>query len=87
MITGNDVIQALAVSDSESGKIYIYDGKGDDEPIHVLDKIHSITVKFIEACFSLLYLIQLFVRIGKILCSNGNLLVFLLCFQGNGYFF
>ncbi|VDN95041.1 unnamed protein product [Brugia pahangi] len=45
---GNDVIQALAISDSDSGKIYIYDGKGDDRPIHVLDKIHSNSVKFIE---------------------------------------
>ncbi|CAG9530922.1 unnamed protein product [Cercopithifilaria johnstoni] len=45
---GNDVIQVLAVSDSGSGKIYIYDGKGDDKPIHVLDKIHSNPVKFIE---------------------------------------
>ncbi|VDK79317.1 unnamed protein product [Litomosoides sigmodontis] len=45
---GNDVIQVLAVSDSESGKIYIYDGKGEDKPIYVLEKIHSNPVKFIE---------------------------------------
>lgn len=50
LFTGNDVIQVLAVSDSESGKIYIYDGKGEDKPIHVLDKIHSDPVKFIEVC-------------------------------------
>lgn len=56
VITGNDVIQALAISDSESGKIYIYDGKGEDKPIHVLDKIHSNSVKFIEVIVLSLFL-------------------------------
>uniref|UniRef100_F1L033 peptidylprolyl isomerase n=1 Tax=Ascaris suum TaxID=6253 RepID=F1L033_ASCSU len=45
---GNDVVQALAVSDAESGKIFIYDGKGDNSPIHVLEKLHSKPVKVIE---------------------------------------
>ncbi|VDN02587.1 unnamed protein product [Thelazia callipaeda] len=45
---GNDVIQALAVSDLDSGKIYIYDGKGDSKPLRILDKIHSHPVKLIE---------------------------------------
>uniref|UniRef100_A0A915AK17 PPIase cyclophilin-type domain-containing protein n=1 Tax=Parascaris univalens TaxID=6257 RepID=A0A915AK17_PARUN len=45
---GNDVVQALAVSDAESGKILIYDGKGDNSPIHVVEKLHSKPVKVIE---------------------------------------
>uniref|UniRef100_A0A915PG71 peptidylprolyl isomerase n=1 Tax=Setaria digitata TaxID=48799 RepID=A0A915PG71_9BILA len=45
---GNDVIQVLAISDSRSGNIYIYDGKGEDKPIRVLDKIHLNSVKLIE---------------------------------------
>lgn len=48
---GCDVVSALAVSDSESSAIYIFDGKGKDDPLHVLDKTHSNPVKFIEVSF------------------------------------
>lgn len=46
--TGYDVIQALAVSDSESGRIIIFDGKGDNEPIHIIEKMHYLPVKLME---------------------------------------
>ncbi|VDK37776.1 unnamed protein product [Gongylonema pulchrum] len=47
-VLGNDVVHALAISDSESGKIFIYDGKGEDKSLHVLDKLHSKPIKLIE---------------------------------------
>ncbi|VDD92961.1 unnamed protein product [Enterobius vermicularis] len=48
---GYDVIQALAVSDSESGRIIIFDGKGDNEPIHIIEKMHYLPVKLMEYNF------------------------------------
>ncbi|VDK61242.1 unnamed protein product [Anisakis simplex] len=45
---GNDVMQALAVTDSESSRIFIYDGKGDDKPINIIEKLHSKPIRIIE---------------------------------------
>uniref|UniRef100_A0A914V921 peptidylprolyl isomerase n=1 Tax=Plectus sambesii TaxID=2011161 RepID=A0A914V921_9BILA len=45
---GSDVIQAIAVSDADSGKIRIFDGKGTNEPFKVLDKLHSKPVCVME---------------------------------------
>ncbi|PIK48409.1 putative peptidylprolyl isomerase domain and WD repeat-containing protein 1-like [Apostichopus japonicus] len=39
-----DAVSAMAVSEKGSGKIYIYDGKGSNEAIHCLDKLHSAPV-------------------------------------------
>lgn len=36
-----DAIAAVAVSDAESGKIYVYDGRGDENPLHALPSLHS----------------------------------------------
>ncbi|KAG0414725.1 hypothetical protein HPB47_008096 [Ixodes persulcatus] len=36
-----DAIAAVAVSDAESGKIYVYDGRGDEKPLHALPSLHS----------------------------------------------
>ncbi|XP_054764435.1 peptidylprolyl isomerase domain and WD repeat-containing protein 1-like isoform X1 [Lytechinus pictus] len=43
-----DAIPALAISDRESGKIYVYDGKGTSEPLHTLDNKHSAPVILIK---------------------------------------
>ncbi|GMT14998.1 hypothetical protein PFISCL1PPCAC_6295 [Pristionchus fissidentatus] len=45
---GADVINTLAISDSESGKIVIVDGKGTAEPIHTIENLHSKSVRCIE---------------------------------------
>ncbi|KAK9491725.1 hypothetical protein V1508DRAFT_373323 [Lipomyces doorenjongii] len=41
----NHVDAYLAVSDKNSSRILIYDGRGDAEPIHVLSEIHNQPVK------------------------------------------
>ncbi|KAL3124066.1 hypothetical protein niasHT_004655 [Heterodera trifolii] len=38
---GSDLISALAISDSNSGKIYILDANGDKQPIHVFESLHQ----------------------------------------------
>ncbi|XP_064604949.1 peptidylprolyl isomerase domain and WD repeat-containing protein 1-like [Liolophura sinensis] len=43
-----DAIPALAISDKASGKMYMYDGKGTAEPIHVLETLHSQQVNLIR---------------------------------------
>ncbi|XP_037941960.1 peptidylprolyl isomerase domain and WD repeat-containing protein 1-like [Teleopsis dalmanni] len=45
-----DAVHSLAISDTESNKIYIYDGEGNGEILHCLDKLHSAPV--IEMCFN-----------------------------------
>lgn len=40
----------LAVSDVDSPKIRIYDGRGDGKPLHVLEKIHRAPVHLMEYC-------------------------------------
>lgn len=39
--SAGDAISALAVSDAESNKIYVYDGKGDGTPLHTFEKLHT----------------------------------------------
>jgi peptidylprolyl isomerase domain and WD repeat-containing protein 1 len=46
--SADDAIAALAVSDKDSNKIYIYDGQGTNTPLHVLDKLHSQPVVLIK---------------------------------------
>lgn len=46
--SSGDPIQTLAVSDKESPKIYIYDGRGDNKPLHILEKIHMNPVRLIK---------------------------------------
>lgn len=36
-----DAIPALAISDQDSNKIYVYDGQGTNIPLHVFDKLHT----------------------------------------------
>lgn len=36
-----DAIAAVAVSDADTGKIYVYDGKGDEKPLHALESLHK----------------------------------------------
>ncbi|KAH6934371.1 hypothetical protein HPB50_023740 [Hyalomma asiaticum] len=36
-----DAISAVAVSDADTGKIYVYDGKGDEKPLHTLESLHK----------------------------------------------
>ncbi|MFH4976620.1 hypothetical protein AB6A40_003329 [Gnathostoma spinigerum] len=45
---GIDVIQAIALADANSGKILIFDGKGENVPIAVLDKLHSKPVQILQ---------------------------------------
>lgn len=35
-----DAVTAVAVSDQDSPKIFIYDGLGTETPLHVLEKLH-----------------------------------------------
>ncbi|XP_056632342.1 peptidylprolyl isomerase domain and WD repeat-containing protein 1 [Diorhabda sublineata] len=41
-------IHTLAVSDKESPKIYVYDGRGDIKPIKILEKIHMNPIALIR---------------------------------------
>ncbi|XP_067678099.1 peptidylprolyl isomerase domain and WD repeat-containing protein 1-like [Haliotis asinina] len=43
-----DAISALAVSEKESNTIHIYDGKGNGEPLHSLEKLHFKPVTIIR---------------------------------------
>ena len=36
-----DAIAAVAVSDQDSNKIYVYDGIGNSTPLHVFEKLHT----------------------------------------------
>ncbi|KAH7956167.1 hypothetical protein HPB52_006599 [Rhipicephalus sanguineus] len=36
-----DAIAAVAVSDADTGKIYVYDGKGDEKPLHAIESLHK----------------------------------------------
>ncbi|KAL1116132.1 hypothetical protein AAG570_005627 [Ranatra chinensis] len=44
----NDIISSLAVSDSHSGKIYVYDGKGTNTPLHIFERLHTQPVAIIR---------------------------------------
>nr|XP_018904781.1 PREDICTED: peptidylprolyl isomerase domain and WD repeat-containing protein 1 [Bemisia tabaci] len=43
-----DPVFTLAVADSESNKIYIYDGRGCNTPLHVFEKLHTKPVNIIK---------------------------------------
>ncbi|XP_044261261.1 peptidylprolyl isomerase domain and WD repeat-containing protein 1 isoform X1 [Tribolium madens] len=43
-----DPVHSLAVTDSESPKIYIYDGRSDNKPLKVLEKMHTQAVVLIK---------------------------------------
>uniref|UniRef100_A0A8D3ADG3 peptidylprolyl isomerase n=1 Tax=Scophthalmus maximus TaxID=52904 RepID=A0A8D3ADG3_SCOMX len=36
-----DAISTVACSEKSTGKIFVYDGRGSNEPLHVFDKMHS----------------------------------------------
>ncbi|XP_005997502.1 peptidylprolyl isomerase domain and WD repeat-containing protein 1 [Latimeria chalumnae] len=36
-----DAISAVACSEKSTGKIFVYDGRGDNQPIHVFEKLHT----------------------------------------------
>ncbi|KAK2490492.1 hypothetical protein MC885_019822 [Smutsia gigantea] len=36
-----DAISAVAASEKSTGKIFIYDGRGDNQPLHIFDKLHT----------------------------------------------
>jgi len=43
-----DAVAMLAVADSESGKIILYDGHGTNVPIHIIEKMHTKPVSLIK---------------------------------------
>ncbi|XP_075167285.1 peptidylprolyl isomerase domain and WD repeat-containing protein 1 [Haematobia irritans] len=45
-----DAVQSLAISDKESNKIHIYDGQGNGDVLHTLDRLHSAPV--IAMCYN-----------------------------------
>ncbi len=36
-----DAISTVACSEKSTGKIFVYDGRGSNQPLHVFDKMHS----------------------------------------------
>uniref|UniRef100_A0A8C2REM7 Peptidylprolyl isomerase domain and WD repeat-containing protein 1 n=1 Tax=Capra hircus TaxID=9925 RepID=A0A8C2REM7_CAPHI len=36
-----DAISSVAASEKSTGKIFIYDGRGDNQPLHIFDKLHT----------------------------------------------
>ncbi|XP_064088885.1 peptidylprolyl isomerase domain and WD repeat-containing protein 1-like isoform X3 [Macrobrachium nipponense] len=44
----SDPLHTVAVSDAESPKIFIFDGHGTNEPLHVLDSLHTKPVTIIK---------------------------------------
>ncbi|XP_006899443.1 PREDICTED: peptidylprolyl isomerase domain and WD repeat-containing protein 1 [Elephantulus edwardii] len=36
-----DAISSVAASEKSTGKIFVYDGRGDNQPLHVFDKLHT----------------------------------------------
>ncbi|XP_013106842.1 peptidylprolyl isomerase domain and WD repeat-containing protein 1 [Stomoxys calcitrans] len=46
-----DAVQSLAISDKDSNKIHIYDGQGNGDVLHTLDRLHSAPV--IAMCYNL----------------------------------
>ncbi|XP_033120837.1 peptidylprolyl isomerase domain and WD repeat-containing protein 1-like [Anneissia japonica] len=43
-----DAIGALAISEKDNGVINVYDGRGDNKPLHTLDSLHSAPILFIK---------------------------------------
>ncbi|XP_036371263.1 peptidylprolyl isomerase domain and WD repeat-containing protein 1-like [Octopus sinensis] len=48
LFTAGDVVAALAIADKESNRIFIFDGKGKSEPLHIVDKLHNKPVHLIS---------------------------------------
>ncbi|KAH3695723.1 hypothetical protein DPMN_083181, partial [Dreissena polymorpha] len=48
LYNSGDAIPALAISEKDSPKIYVYDGRGQNTPIHVIDKLHYKPVTVIK---------------------------------------
>lgn len=46
--SAGDPIAAVAVSDQDTPNIYVYDGKGDETPLHVIEKLHRAPVRLIR---------------------------------------
>lgn len=45
---GADIVPYLAVSCAETGKIVIFDGKGEAKPLHTIEKLHSKPVRLMS---------------------------------------
>jgi peptidylprolyl isomerase domain and WD repeat-containing protein 1 len=45
---GSDLVHALAISDANSPKIFVYDGKGENAPIHMIEDLHTRPVALME---------------------------------------
>ena len=43
-----DPVAALAVSDQDTPNIFVYDSKGDETPLHVIEKLHRSPVQLIR---------------------------------------
>lgn len=54
------MVSYLAVSDSESGKIIVVDGKGSKDAMHTLEKLHHKSVRLMTVSFES-YIIHSFV--------------------------
>lgn len=48
-----DAISAVACSEKVSGKIFVYDARGDNQPLHVFEKLHSCSLS--EICLNSVY--------------------------------
>uniref|UniRef100_A0A3Q3W9J8 peptidylprolyl isomerase n=1 Tax=Mola mola TaxID=94237 RepID=A0A3Q3W9J8_MOLML len=46
-----DAISTVACSEKSTGKIFVYDGRGSNQPLHVFDKMHSSPLSQIEFKF------------------------------------
>ena len=53
LLLGSDLMNALAVSDSNSGKISIFDANGGNQPVRVLDSLHQCPIIFMQVSISL----------------------------------
>lgn len=49
----SDPQHTIAVADAESPKIYIFDGHGENTPLHILDSIHTKPVSIIKVHYTL----------------------------------
>ena len=52
-----DAISAVAVSDQDSNKIYVYDGLGNSTPLHVFDKLHTKPIIAMKVIIILFFII------------------------------
>ncbi|KAI1727510.1 cyclophilin type peptidyl-prolyl cis-trans isomerase/CLD domain-containing protein [Ditylenchus destructor] len=68
---GTDLYSALAVSDSESGRIEILDGKGTTVPLHVIENLHSKPVILMDYSHAMDLIISID-EMGMIEYSSGS---------------